>query len=302
MLDDSVAALRLFNRTFTSRIGVLDESFLGPGLPLAAARLLFEIGLAPVTIHELRRRLGADSGYVSRLLRRLEDDDLIEVVDDPSDGRRRIATLTDAGRLTWNDLDRRSDEIARHLLEPLTGDQLDELQDALTCAERLLRLAAMTLHEVRPDSTDAMTAMRAYVAELDQHFPERFDIGNGFDDDELAQMSAPNGIFIVVADGGDAGGGGGAVLGCGGLRPLDEATAEIKRMWLHPSIRGFGLGRRLLGRLEAAAADLEYRAIALDTHANLESAIALYESVGYRRIDRYNDNPYAHLFFRKDLA
>ena len=297
-MDDSVAALRHFNRTFTPRIGVLDESFLGTGLPLAAARLLFEIGLAPVTVHELRRRLRADSGYVSRLLRRLEDDDLIEVAEDPSDGRRRIATLTRGGHLAWRDLDRRSDDIARRLLDPLTKDQCGELQDALMRADRLLRLAAVSLSVASPDGADAMTAMRAYVAELDQRFPERFDVGNGFEPDELAQMSGPGGTFIVVRDGGDEGG---ESLGCGGLRRLDDATAEIKRMWLHSSMRGLGLGRRLLERLETEARDLGYRSVALDTHATLGSAIAMYESAGYRRVDRYNDNPYAQLFFRKDL-
>ncbi len=301
MLDDTVAVLRHFNRTFTPRIGVLDESFLGTGLPFAAARLLFEIGLAPVTVHELRRRLGADSGYVSRLLRRLEDDDLIRVADDPTDGRRRIAALTDAGRLAWNDLDGRSDEIARRLVDRLTADQHDQLRDALTRADRLLRLAAVTLNEVAPGGAEAMTAMRAYVVELDQRFPERFDIGTGFDDDEIAQMTGPSGTFIVVADR-HASDDGTSVLGCGGLRRLDDTTAEIKRMWVHPSIRGLGLGRQLLDRLEIAARQLGYQSVALDTHATLDSAIAMYETAGYLRVDRYNDNPYAHLFFRRELS
>jgi ribosomal protein S18 acetylase RimI-like enzyme len=137
--------------------------------------------------------------------------------------------------------------------------------------------------------------MRAYVAELDRTFPERFDVGSGFEEDELAQMAAPNGRFIVVDDDGET-------LGCGGLRRVDDATCEIKRMWLDPSMRGLGLGRRVLDHLERHGRELGYDAVVLDTHSSLDSAIALYDSAGYSRIDRYNDNPYAKLFFRKDLT
>ena len=79
MTDEAVDTLRRFNRSWTQRIGVLDDSFLGSGRPLGPSRLLFEIGAEGVGVRELRERLGLDSGYVSRLLRRLEDEGLVEV-------------------------------------------------------------------------------------------------------------------------------------------------------------------------------------------------------------------------------
>ena len=48
-MSDPVAVVRRFNRSYTQRIGVLDDSFLGMGMPLGPARLLFEIGAAPAT-------------------------------------------------------------------------------------------------------------------------------------------------------------------------------------------------------------------------------------------------------------
>ena len=72
--------LRRFNRTYTQRIGALDESFLGLGMPLREARLVFEIGASGASVRELRDRLGLDSGYLSRMLRALEDRGLVEVV------------------------------------------------------------------------------------------------------------------------------------------------------------------------------------------------------------------------------
>lgn len=293
MLDTAVHALRQFNRSFTPRVGVLDESFLGTGRPLAAARLLFEIGQGAVPVHELRRRLGVDAGYLSRLVRRLVDDGLIDVVDDAVDGRRRSVRLTEAGRLEWGELDDRSDANARRVLAPLTTAQQAELVAALAKADRLLRLTTVSLEAVEPDSAGALSAMESYFAELDRRFAEGFDVGADFDA-ELDSMREPTGGFVVVDDDG-------TVVGCGGLHRIDDQTAEIKRMWLDSSLRGLGVGARLLARLEELALALGYSVVVLDTNAVLTQAISMYERAGYEPIERYNDNPYAHHWFRKTL-
>src|ERR1700758_3822667 len=113
-------------------------------MPLGPARLLFEIGLGgavPVTTQVLRERLGLDSGYLSRLLRRLEKDGLIEVLPDPADRRRRLVSLTGEGQERWKELERRSDDQARLLVDPLTGRQRERLARALSEADLLVRAA-----------------------------------------------------------------------------------------------------------------------------------------------------------------
>ena len=93
-----IAQVRRFNRTVTQRVGALDDRFLERGRPLGAARVLWEIGDDGCDVRSLRSRLDLDSGYLSRLLRSLEADGLIEV--DPSDSDRRVRTarLTASGR------------------------------------------------------------------------------------------------------------------------------------------------------------------------------------------------------------
>ena len=95
----ATARVRCFNRTVTQRIGALSEEYLACGRPLGASRVLWEIGEGDLGVRELRARLDLDSGYLSRLLRRLEGDGLIEVEHSPHDRRVRIARLTDAGRV-----------------------------------------------------------------------------------------------------------------------------------------------------------------------------------------------------------
>lgn len=292
---DDVGALRRFNRSYTPLVGVLDESFLGTGRPLAAARLLFEIGHGAVGVHELRHRLGIDSGYLSRLLRTLERDNLITVSDDPSDRRRRIVDLTSAGRTEWRLLDQRSDQIATDLLTGLEADDRAELATALAKAERLLRLASISFRIVDPASVAALSSLGQYYEELDQRFSNGFDVRTPAAGTDDAMMRAPFGGFVVIDDGDET-------RGCGGLQRIDERTAEIKRMWLHPSLRGFGLGKRLVHRLETLAAELGYDVVVLDTNEALSEAISLYGALGYEVTERYNDNPYAHHWFRKELT
>ena len=294
MHDHEVAIVRRFNRTYTPRIGVLDDSFLGSGLPLAAARLLFEIGPDGATVRSLRHRTGLDSGYLSRLLRRLEAEHLITVGPDPADRRRRLCALTAAGRRRWAKLDARSDAVAEHLLEPLDDAQRARLAAALATADLLVRAATVTFDPVDPTGAEATDAMGAYFAELDVRFPTGFDatgaLGPG-----AAAMAPPSGVFLLARDGA------GARAACGGVQRHDETTAEVKRMWVDPAWRGAGLGRRMLAELERHAAALGYTRAVLDTNSTLTEAIAMYAAAGYRPTRRYNDNPYAQRWFTKDL-
>lgn len=277
--------LRRFNRTYTQRIGALDESFLGTGRPLGVSRLLFEIGPDGAGVRELRERLALDSGYLTRLLRRLEDEGLVAVTPDPDDRRRRTAALTTAGRRAWDQLDDRSEELARRLVAPLTDRQRARLVDALATADLLVRAATVRLREVEPTDPAAVDAAGRYFAELDRRFPHGFDPG---------EPDHAGTFLLATSDG--------RPVAYGGVRALSAETGEIKRMWVHEDWRGAGLGSRMLRELEALAVRLGHRRVVLDTNGTLTEAIAMYGRSGYRTIERYNDNPYAEAFFEKDLV
>src|SRR5947209_19157142 len=133
-----VEQVRSFNRTMTERVGVLNDHFLGRNHPLGEARLLWEIGEEGASVRELRRRLGLDSAYVSRLLRSLEQQGLIEVRASEHDGRVRLVRLTKAGLRERAELDRRADAFARSLLETRRESQRLKLAEAMAECEGLL--------------------------------------------------------------------------------------------------------------------------------------------------------------------
>jgi DNA-binding MarR family transcriptional regulator/GNAT superfamily N-acetyltransferase len=292
-VSDAVAVVRRFNRSYTQRIGVLEDSFLGMGMPLGPARLLFEIGAAPATAQALRARLGLDSGYLSRLLRRLERDGLIEVAPDPGDRRRRLVTLTGAGRDRWAELERRSDDQARLLVDPLTQRQRERLARALAEADLLVRAATVTFEPADPAAPVGRDVVGRYFAEIGRRFG--FEPAEGETDQDAAALVPPAGLFVVADSDGEP-------VACGGLKTIAPGIGELKRMWVHEDWRGAGLGSRLLRHLEDQSRALGHETLRLDTNAALTEAISMYDRSGYRRVARYNDNPWATHFFEKPLS
>jgi DNA-binding MarR family transcriptional regulator/GNAT superfamily N-acetyltransferase len=312
-VTDPVTVVRSFNRSYTQRIGVLEDSFLGLGMPLGPARLLFEIGAAsaatqtqlatqaspatqtlpatrtPPSTQALRERLGLDSGYFSRLLRRLERDGLIQVIPDPGDRRRRLVSLTKAGQERWKELERRSDEQARLIVGPLTGRQRERLARALGEADLLVRAATVTFQLADPASPAARDVVGRYFAEIGRRFG--FD-PSGETEKDTEFLAPPFGVFVVALSDGEP-------VACGGLQEIDPCVGELKRMWVHGDWRGAGLGSRLLRHLEDQARAVGHRIVRLDTNAALTEAIGMYQRAGYRVIERYNDNPWATHFFEK---
>jgi ribosomal protein S18 acetylase RimI-like enzyme len=72
-------------------------------------------------------------------------------------------------------------------------------------------------------------------------------------------------------------------------------------MWVAPSVRGLGLGRRLLHELENRARAEGLRLMRLETRDELSEAIRMYQTSGYREVAPFNDEPYAHHWFEKSL-
>ena len=146
-----------------------------------------------------------------------------------------------------------------------------------------------------PRSAEAEALFETYIDEITDVFG--YDSTRGVPS-SVDDFIPPRGRLLVVRD--EAG----TAVGCGAVRLLPELAnaAEIKRMWLHTSARGQGLGRALLSALEAAARELGADRAVLDTNASLTSALALYRNAGWAEVPAYNDNREATHWFAKPLA
>jgi DNA-binding MarR family transcriptional regulator/N-acetylglutamate synthase-like GNAT family acetyltransferase len=290
----AIHRIRSFNRTVTECIGALDERFLGRALPLGQARLLWEIGPDGTEVRALRGRLHLDSGYVSRILRSLEQKRLVRIRTSPADRRVRSVHLTKAGLAERAELDRRSDDLALRILEPLSDRQRAALIAAVTDVERLLQAAMVRFDIEDPTTPDARWCFDQYFAELDARFEAGFNPALSLSAD-ARELTRPSG-FLLIARLRDR------PVGCAALKIHVGAPAELKRMWIAPEARRLGLGRRILREIEHHASAAGVAVLRLETNRALSEAIALYERSGYSEVEAFNTEPYAHHWFEKRLS
>ncbi|MBR0895674.1 MarR family transcriptional regulator [Bradyrhizobium tropiciagri] len=288
---DPVSRVRRFNRAVTSAVGALDTSFLGRGRPLGAARVLNAIGHGRTDVGDIRDYLALDSGLMSRLLRSLEDESLIETTAHADDARRRIAKLTHAGKREFNAYEAISNRQAKDFLDHHT--QREALLAAMDLIASALGRDVTSLDEMDPRSDEARYCLGEYYAELARRFKQGFDVKLSRDP-EAKDMVRPRGSFIVAMSDG-------LPLGCVGLKGSNSEFSEIKRLWVAPAARGLGLGRRLMDAAEKAARELGIAVLRLDTNSALAEAGQLYRRTGWTEIPRFNDDPYPDLFFEKHL-
>jgi DNA-binding MarR family transcriptional regulator/GNAT superfamily N-acetyltransferase len=288
-----VAQVRRFNRAVTQHVGALNARYLARARSLGEARVLWEIGAEGCDVRTLRVRLGLDSGYLSRLLGTLVDAGLVTLGPSEDDRRIRTARLTPSGLLERAVLDERSDSLAESLLAGLSPAQRLRLCASMREVERLITAATVAVAEVEPARPDAQQCLRAYFAELDRRFETGFDPAHSIsaDNDELRP---PAGLLVLawLRE---------RPVGCGALKFHGDEPAELKRMWVAESARGLGIGRRILTELERLAATHRVRTLRLETNRTLIEAIGLYRAAGYIEVPAFNDEPYAHHWFEKQL-
>jgi DNA-binding MarR family transcriptional regulator/GNAT superfamily N-acetyltransferase len=301
--DPRIQAVREFNRFYTRRIGVLQESLLDTRFSLTESRLLWEFAHRErLTATELARDLGLDAGYLSRLLRGFKDKGLIKAERGRDDARHLHLSITAAGRRAFAPLDERTREQIGALLGTLAEDGQRRLLQAMASIERLLepaptaRGAPYLLRPHRPGDIGWTierhgtlytreyrwdVSFEALVAHIAARFVDRFD-------------AAREACWIAERDG--------VNLGCVYLvQARDEATdapldgvAQLRLLLVEPAARGLGIGARLVDECGRFARQAGYRRIVLWTNSVLVAARAIYTRAGYRLVGSAPHRSFGH--------
>lgn len=292
-LPGQVAAVREFNRFYTARLGLLRKRHLDGVFSLTEARMLYEIGARPgINASMLRTTLDLDAGYISRLLGTLTRRRLVRQMVSKTDGRERLLTLSATGERAVARLNELSDLQIQELLANLAVDERCALVEAMTKAHQILKMPkndAVRIVKLTKASDKAVEILQEYYEAV--HVVQR-------DKPESLQklIDAPaSGMWVAYLDD--------EVVGCVMLRKLASIpkAGECKRMYVKPLARGRHIADMLLDAQEEFARKAGLEWIYLDTYDDLKPAIAIYERRGYERCERYNDNPQATLFMRKDI-
>ena len=129
------------------------------------------------------------------------------------------------------------------------------------------------------DSPDARRLIAALDAGLAELYPPTQRFGPNL---KAEHLEGGRGTFLVARDGGRA-------VGCGAIRLLDAASAEVKRMYVEPDQRGRGVGRAVLTGLEAAARERGIQRLVLETGVHQDAAISLYRRAGFTPVDCWGE-------------
>jgi DNA-binding MarR family transcriptional regulator/GNAT superfamily N-acetyltransferase len=278
MTVEPVARVRAFNRFYTRVIGVLGEGLLDTTLSLSEARVLFELAQADaVEVVDLRRGLGLDAGYLSRVLTRFETDGLLARSRSAADGRRQIVALTDAGRVAARDIDERSRAEVGTLLHPLEEGQRRRLLGAMDTIQDVLGPAP------RPSLVVLRPPVPGDLGWIVRRHGELYATAHGWDAGFEAYVARILGAFgagprealwIAEVDG--------APVGSIMCARDDDETARLRILLVEPAARGIGLGRRLVDECLRFARQAGYRRIVLSTYDAMAEARRIYERVGFR--------------------
>ena len=266
-----IAALRDFNRFYTSRLGMTRNGLHSTTHPLAEARVLFELGAhGTLETTALREALQIDAGQLSRLIKRLQDQRLIERLPSPADARRQQVGLTTAGTEAFERLDAGSRQEV--------GALLDALPDPSAALDAMRRLRAA----IEPARDVVVRDPRiGDLGWLVERHGVLYAREYGWDDSFerlVARIAAdfdPRGDrgWIAELDGQRAG----AVL-CVHDTP---DNAKLRTLLVEPHARGLGLGTQLVDAVIRHAKTRGYTTLTLWTNDILHAARRIYERAGF---------------------
>ncbi|HWR14367.1 MAG TPA: bifunctional helix-turn-helix transcriptional regulator/GNAT family N-acetyltransferase [Terriglobales bacterium] len=295
--DPAIASVRRFNRFYTKQIGLLTDHLHSSRLSLTEVRVLYELAHRDQwTASELGQELGLDRGYLSRILRRFQSEGLIERQQSKSDGRQTILTLTEKGRTEFEPLNAAASTEINNLLERLSAPDRHQLVRAMHTIENLLSppdpaREPIILRSHRPGDMGWIVHRHGELYWQEYGWDERFEALVAEIVAEFVKNYDPKREKCWVAERN------GEIVGSIFLVRKDDDTAKLRMLYLEPSARGLGLGRRLVEECVRYAKQVGYKKMTLWTQANLTAARAIYQKTGFRLMSQQKNRS-----FGKDLV
>jgi len=291
-----VSAIRAFNRFYTRKIGVIDGIASRP-FSLAEARVLYELAHSEQpTATGIRKELGLDAGYMSRILREFERRKFVSREQSKADEREKFLSLTAKGRRAFAPLDERSNRDVTAMLDELSPAERRRLVDAVQTVRRLLgdKAEPRTPYLLRQHQPGDMgwivhrqgilyaeeygwdETYEALAAEIVAHFIRNYD-------------SKRERCWIAEKDGERVG----AVF----VAKASDEIAKLRLLHVEQEARGLGIGKRLVEECVRFARQVGYQRITLWTQSTLHAARYIYKQAGFHLVREEQ-----HHSFGKDLT
>jgi DNA-binding MarR family transcriptional regulator/N-acetylglutamate synthase-like GNAT family acetyltransferase len=284
-LASRVAAVREFNRFYTSRIGVLDEGYLSSRFSLTEVRVLYELAhRGSATASELGRDLGIDAGYLSRIIRGFARRGLLARTAVKSDARKSILRLTSRGQATVAPLEAKARDQIGAMLDHVPAAEQDRLVTSMRTIERGLRpepraAQKVTLRSHRPGDMGWVVERHGALYWEEYGWDESFE---ALVADIVARFITHldpkrERCWIAELDG--------ERVGCVFCVKKSKTVAKLRLLLVEPRARGLGLGSRLVDECVRSARGAGYRELTLWTNDVLVAARRIYERAGFELVE-----------------
>jgi len=284
--QQTIAAVRRFNRFYTKQIGVLRKTYLDSPYSLGEMRVLYELAHRDgLTASDIGRVLDLDAGYLSRLLRNFQKRGLISRKTSTKDARQSHLSLTARGRKLFAPMEERSQRQAGSMIDKLDASQQAQIVAAMTAIETVLSNESYPqpgakpgyiLREPRAGDFGWIVSRHAELYLREYGWAEPFeglcaqivaDFVNNFDPKLercwIAELNGENvGCVMLVKDD-------------------QSAVARVRLLLVDPKARGLGLGASLVDECVRFARNAGYKKITLWTHSILSAARHVYENAGF---------------------
>lgn len=258
------------------------------GLTISEAHALIELEEGgSMSVQAVAELLLVDKSNASRALQSLAGQGFVQFEQSKTDGRAKIAQLTAAGRLRLAQLHDHVDAQVTDGLSLLGKDEQQQVYDGLATYAKALRYSRLQQGFIlRPATQQDNEAIAGIIRAVSQEYgltaEAGYAVGDASVDNMYAAYDHDGAQYWVVEHQG-------RVVGGGGIAPLaggDGTIGELQKMYFLPECRGRGLGRRIVLTAMEYARSYGYSTCYLETTAILKEAIALYEKIGFTRLEK----------------
>lgn len=280
----AIPAVRAFNRFYTRKIGILEEGLLQTRFSLTEIRVLYELAHRDhPTATALGGDLALDAGYLSRILSRMKGLGFISRKPSRVDGRQSLLSLTAKGRAEFDKLDARQNQEVEELVAPLSIAQRAELTSAMETIERLLNPPGphepFILRGPRVGDMGMVVAQQARLYQREYGWDERFEALLAKIAGQFIDEFDPTREKCWIAERG------GEVVGAIFLvKTEDPEIGKLRMLYVDASVRGLGIGNRLVEECIRFARESKYKKITLWTQSILVGARRIYERNGFNLV------------------
>lgn len=285
---DVITEIRGFNRFYTNILGLLDQHILDSGYSLTESRVIFEISKTECcTANQLCSVLDIDRSYMSRIIRRFENEGLITRNTSSQDSRNMEIHLTEKGNEIFHDLNNRSKEQIEKFISKFNEKEWEDLIHSMRTVKKYFSIATKNI-DIRPfkaEDVEYVIDRQLSLYESERQFTTEtwkkyltqgvMDLVDKFDENKDC-------MYILECDGNAA--------GCVAITHVSEDVAQLRYFFLEPEVRGMGAGTALLNKALDFCREKRYTHVFLWTVSAQETARTLYKKAGFEITETSENN------------